>query len=66
MNPLLIPTQATRDFMIADEDAIMSFDQVFTVNTPAPPARARRRVVRRPTVQAPVRRIPSRMSMGRR
>ena len=66
MNPMLIPAQATRDFMIPDEDVIMPFDQVFTVSTPPPPTRARRRAVRRPTVQAPVRRIPSRMSMGRR
>lgn len=63
LNPLLIPAQATRDFMIPDEDVIMPFDQSFTQ---APVARpARRRTARRAVVQAPIRRIPSRIG-GRR
>lgn len=64
LNPMLIPAQATRDFMIPDEDVIMPFEQAFTVNAPPPPVRTHRRI-RRPVVQTPVRRIPSRIG-GRR
>ncbi len=61
INTLLVPAQATRDFMIPDEDQIMRFDQAFALNTPPPPPRTARRAPRRPIVQAPVRRIPSRI-----
>ena len=66
LNPLLVPAQATRDFMIPDEDVIMPFDQSFTLNTPPPPPRAHRRVARPSVVAAPVRRIPSRIPSGGR
>ena len=66
LNPLLVPAQATRDFMIPDQDVILPFDQSFVLNTP-PAAPTRRRTARRaPVVQAAVRRIPSRIPSGGR
>jgi len=61
LNALLVPAQATRDFMIPDEDQIMRFDQAFVLNTPPPPPSTRRRTVHRPVVQPATRRIPSRI-----
>lgn len=62
INPYLQPNQPAHDFTIPDEDVILTFDQPFTYEPPAPPRRHVRRVVR-PTI--PVRTAPVRIG-GRR
>ena len=62
INPFLQPNQPAHDFTIPDEDVILSFDQPFTFEPPAP-VRHVRRAVRRPTI--PTRAAPVRVG-GRR